>query len=438
MALTGTTLVTILVVLAVAVPVLLALAVCRISRGWLRGSVTVLGVLLSQVLAVGAAGLVANDEFGFYNSWSDLLGGGDGAPQVTVANGLVPKDGSQGSVATLAVPLPSPHPGSAATRSMNALVWLPREYAQPAYRSAKFPVVMMLPGQPGTPPGVFHQFDFARQATLAIEQHRVKPFVAVFPPIMIAPPRDTECTDVAHGPQAESWLVGNVRSALLRSVRATPDGRQWSVMGWSTGGFCAAKLLLRHPTEFHAAVGFGAYYDAETDRTTGNLFGGNDRLRRENSPLWLIQRPRSQPARLLIIVSRLDRAPDDGYTYADSKQMIEATQGVPGVSTLVLPQGGHNYRVYRPTVAAALSWLGTAGCPVARQPPAPPQGFAPGFPRHCRAQQPVLRTGRPQAHGDMMRIARGEGNAGTSGDEDQAGEPSLRRPDVAGQLRSAF
>jgi hypothetical protein len=59
-----------------------------------------------------------------------------------------------------------------------------------------------------------------------------------------------------------------------------------------------------------------------------------------------------------IIVSRLDRASYDGYAYADSKQMIEATQGTPGVSTLVLPSGGHNHRVYRPTVPAALSWLG--------------------------------------------------------------------------------
>jgi S-formylglutathione hydrolase FrmB len=220
---------------------------------------------------------------------------------------------------------------------------------------------MMMPGQPGTPQGVFHQFDFARQATSAIEQHQVKPFVAVFPPIMIAPPRDTECTDVPRGPQAESWLSRDVRGAVIRSLRVTPDGRRWSVMGWSTGGFCAAKLVLRHPTLFRAAVGFGAYYDAETDRTTGDLFGGNRRLRNENSPIWLIERPRPQPTRLLIIVSQLDRASYDGYAYANSKQMIEASQGTPGIATLVLPRGGHNYKVYRSTMPQALTWLGQNG-----------------------------------------------------------------------------
>lgn len=107
----------------------------------------------------------------------------------------------------------------------------------------------MLPGQPGTPEGDFSQFQFAQQATQAIRSGAVKPFVGVFPPLMIAPPRDTECTDVPHGPQAETWLAKDVRTAVLRDVRITPDGKQWSAAGWSTGGFCAAKLLLRRGSD---------------------------------------------------------------------------------------------------------------------------------------------------------------------------------------------
>ncbi|MDQ1482009.1 MAG: hypothetical protein QOF35_85, partial [Actinomycetota bacterium] len=53
----------------------------------------------------------------------------------------------------------------------------------------------------------------------------------------------------------------------------------------------------------------------------------------------------------------MDRDSYDGIFYADSKKMIEATRGHPGVSTIELPQGGHNYRVYRPTLPAALTWL---------------------------------------------------------------------------------
>jgi Prolyl oligopeptidase family len=357
-ALTGIALTMVLVALAVALPIVLAVVAWRVSRDRLRGALVLVGVLMCQTLAIGAAGVVANDQFGFYDSWSDLLGHGAAPAESPHVNALVPDDGSEGTVVALSVPLP----GSASKRRhappAKILAWLPREYRQPQYRTRRFPVTMMMPGQPGTPQSVFHQFDFARQATLAIEQHRVRPFVAVFPPIMIAPPRDTECTDVPHGPQAESWLFRDVRIAVTRSLRVSQDGRRWSAMGWSTGGFCAAKLVLRHPTLFRAAVGFGAYYDAETDKTTGDLFGGNRRLRNENSPIWLIQRPTPQPARLLIVVSQLDRASYDGYAYANSKQMIEVSQGTPGVATLVLPKGGHNYRVYRPTFPQALTWLG--------------------------------------------------------------------------------
>jgi hypothetical protein len=80
----------------------------------------------------------------------------------------------------------------------------------------------MLPGPPGTSEGDFSQFQFAQQATQAIRSGAVKPFVGVFPPLMIAPRRDTECTDVPHGPQAETWLAKDVRTAVLRDVRVTP------------------------------------------------------------------------------------------------------------------------------------------------------------------------------------------------------------------------
>lgn len=179
---------------------------------------------------------------------------------------------------------------------------------------------------------------------------------------MVDPPRDTECTDVPAGPQAETWLSRDVREHVVNSPRVTTDAHRWSTMGWSTGGFCAAKLLLRHPTLFNAAVGFGAYYDSETDKTTGRLFGHSQALRNENSPLWLIQhRPRATN-NLLIIVSKADRSSYDGRFYANSKTMIAATTGMPGVSTIVLESGGHNFRVYQPTLGQALTWLGrTAG-----------------------------------------------------------------------------
>lgn len=347
------------VVLTVVLPLGLVIAWRRFPRGLVGGALRFLVVVLCQALAVTGVGLAANSSFGFYNSWSDLLGGSGATSQGVSVNGLVPSDGSQGKIVTMTVD----QTGSGTAKAgppLTVLAWVPPQYDQLQFARTRFPVTMMLPGQPGTPAGVIKQFRFVQAATAAIADHSVKPFVAVFPPLMVAPPRDTECTDVPGGPQAETWLSHDVRDAAIKNLRVSTDPQQWSTMGWSTGGFCAAKLLLRHPTLFHAAVGFGAYYDSETDKTTGSLFGNSQRRRNENSPLWLVQHRRRSTTNLLIVVSKADKSSYNGKFYADSRTMIAATAGMAGVSTILLPVGGHNYRVYAPTVPQALAWLGRA------------------------------------------------------------------------------
>ena len=356
MSLTGTPLVVLLATLTIAGPLLLVLTWHRRKHRVVAAIVRFVGVVGCQVAAVALVGVLANNSFGFYNSWSDIIGGRTQLQHAVVANGLVPGDGTLGTVITLSAAQSGPV-AAGASRRLPVLVWVPPQYHQPQFKQTQFPVTMMLPGQPGTPEGVFRQFDFAAAATSAIDSGAVKPFVAVFPPLMVDPPRDTECTNIPNGPQAETWLFKDVRDAVLKRVRVSSRSQDWSAMGWSTGGFCAAKLLLRHRNLFNAAVGFGAYYNSEIDRTTGKLFGNSQQLRDENSPLWLIQHPGGILTNLLIVVSKQDTESYGGKFYADSRTMIAQTAGTPGVSTIILPTGGHNYRVYAATMPQALSWL---------------------------------------------------------------------------------
>ena len=179
---------------------------------------------------------------------------------------------------------------------------------------------------------------------------------------MIAAPRDTECTNIPGGPQAETWLSTSVREQVIRRVRADPAGAKWSALGFSTGGFCAAKLLLRDRNLFSAAVSIGGYFEAETDHTTGDLFKGSARLRQENSPLWLIKQPPQQQTNLLIVASKLDTDTwKPGAKYADTSKMVTQSAGIPGVATLLLNTGGHNYRTYGPTLPDCLTWLNRVG-----------------------------------------------------------------------------
>jgi hypothetical protein len=349
--LTGAPLTILLIIAAIALPIALAL-VWRRLPGRVGGALLRIGIILAcQVIAVFAAGIALNRAFLFYDSWDELLGHhrAGGAVAITDNGHLVPTDGSQGRISILTV-----H-GKVSGATEQVLVWLPPDYAA-VKAGTRLPVLMTLPGQPGTPAGIFKTLDLGRNATQAITSGQVKPFVAVIPPLSIAQPRDTECTNVPRGPQADSWLATDVKEAVIRHFRATAG--HWSTIGWSTGAFCASKMLLRHPTSFGAAVSIAGYFGAEEDHTTGNLFNHSRVLRNENSPLWLIKHTLTYPLHLLIITSEGDRESWRGVHYADAQKAVTAAQGIPGVSTIVLTSGGHNFDTYAPTVPPALAWLG--------------------------------------------------------------------------------
>jgi hypothetical protein len=343
-----------LIVAAVALPIALALAWRRLP-GRVGGTALRIGMIIScQAVAVLAAGIALNRAYLFYDSWDELLGHNRGGDQAAIAvtdeGQLVPADGSQGRIRILTV-----H-GKVSGATEQVLVWLPPQYDLASRSRTRFPVLMALPGQPGTPAGIFKTLNLGSNAMEAIKSGQAKPFVAVIPPLSIAQPRDTECTDVPRGPQADSWLATDVKEAVVRHFRVTPA--HWSTIGWSTGAFCASKMLLRHPTSFVAAVSIGGYFNAEEDHSTGNLFNHSRVLRNQNSPLWLIRHTLSYPVHLLIITSKGDRESWDGVHYADAQKAIAAARGIPGVSTIVLPSGGHNFATYAPTVGPALAWLG--------------------------------------------------------------------------------
>jgi pimeloyl-ACP methyl ester carboxylesterase len=320
----------------------------RRSRWGVAASVLSLTVL-AQLSAVAATFVVVNRQFDFYSSWSDLFGQRSGDPGAISVNGSLPP--GRGRLVVL------PVDGRASHTQSEMLAWLPPQYGERAYRHHRFPVVLFLPGQPEQPAGVFRGFQLGAAARSAMSADHVAPFVLVIPPLMIRPPVDTECTDVPHGPRAETWLATDVPRAITAQLRVDPPGRHWSVLGWSTGAFCAAKLLYAHPQQFAAAVGLGGYYQPTTQKAWPNLFGGRPSFERHNSPQWLYaHRSSGLTGRLLIVTSRQDRE-----SWVSSAKMLRATQDNPNVSRVVLPHGGHNFGVYRPTIGTSLRWLAGTG-----------------------------------------------------------------------------
>jgi hypothetical protein len=77
---------------------------------------------------------------------------------VADAGQLVSADGSEGRIKILTV-----H-GKVSGATEQVLVWLPRQYAAAAEANVRFPVLMALPGHPGTPAGIFKTLNLGNNA----------------------------------------------------------------------------------------------------------------------------------------------------------------------------------------------------------------------------------------------------------------------------------
>jgi dienelactone hydrolase len=236
-----------------------------------------------------------------------------------------------------------------------AFVYLPPQYFQEEFAHRALPATQVLAGVPGSDLGLLRSLDYPARLLTEIDAHRARPMVLVMMSPSVAPPRDTECTDVPAGPQALTFLAADVPEAVAASYRVQPRG--WGAIGFSTGGYCAAKLAMTHSETFSAAVTLSGYFRALQDRSTGDLWGGSAVVRRLNDLEWRLQHLPSPPVSLLVTTAR-DEAGPGGY--AASRRFLDlasSTGGAMRVDALVAERGGHNYATATAHLPRSLSWL---------------------------------------------------------------------------------
>lgn|GEM_PF-441735 len=351
---------------AIAIPVLLAVLWRRAPRNTRWGMpVLLVGVLLAQGSAVGAAAVSLNRTYGFYPTWTSLLGT-QMAPPVDQAgtslepNAVLRKRGpfkrlTSGSASDVGRYERVALKGAKSGISQTVIAWLPPQYDDRHYVKVRFPVVMVLGGAGVHISYVIDRINFADTASREIRSGRVAPFVAVFPEINVALPVDTECTDYPAGTQAFTWLRQDVRNWATSTLRVTTDGRLWSVVGWSTGGYCAALLHLRDPEGFGAAASVEGYFNPEPDSTTGNLgrlLKTDLPLAHESSPTWLVE---NRPPRWMhLLVMSSDKDPQ---SYPQARQFLRREQNVPGIQPYIVKDLGHSLNTYQTVLAPILDWF---------------------------------------------------------------------------------
>jgi S-formylglutathione hydrolase FrmB len=362
----------VLLLAAVAAVLLFAATIWLWPRLAERRARTVFGrvglLLATQVSLFCAAGLFINDAFGFYASWADLFG------QDQSQGVVVPQSAGEGSRGgTRVVVLADEHVAVAGSSkpsiggriqqvqvtgahshiSTTAYIYLPPQYFQSSSARRSLPVSVVLTGYPGTARKLITGLHYPQTAHQLAAAGKMKPMVLVMLRPTVAPPRDTECMDVPHGPQTETFLARDLPTQIAaRYGLRRPGG--WGIIGDSTGGFCALKLTMRNPDVYKAAVALSGYYKAPIDPTTGDLFGGSTKLEQENDLFWRL-RYLPHPAVDLLVTS----SKQGEHNYRATTAFIKAARNASPlrISSITLPSGGHNFNTWLREIPPALQWL---------------------------------------------------------------------------------
>jgi S-formylglutathione hydrolase FrmB len=357
-ALTSTSLLVVLGLLAAAVFAGLVLGWPRLRRRWAAMAARGSAVLVLNLLVLAFAGAALNDQFGFYVSWSDLAGAR--SPVTVTHHGASARTAAGAHVGHGL----SPAPYSAAPLTAGRLqhldvagvhsgvhapvtVLLPAGYS--ASSSTRYPVIEALHGFPGSSTSWVTGMGVQAALDGLVASHTIRPSIVVMPQINVPGHVDGECVNGPAGtPQLETWLARDVPEYVASHFRVETRRSSWAVAGYSEGGWCAAMVGLRHPDVFGGDIVFSGSFQPEFTRAY-RPFGATVPARYD-----LVRLARTAPPPLAMWVQS---SKPDGYSYPQTARFLKAVRAPLSVTTDLLKTGGHREPLWAAELPTALTWL---------------------------------------------------------------------------------
>jgi enterochelin esterase-like enzyme len=251
------------------------------------------------------------------------------------------------------VPVPGIRSGFAARP---AWVYLPPAYL--VSPRALLPVLVLIPGQPGSPRdwidggGLIHIMDAFASAHAGLAP------VVVVPDPLGRVLGQTLCVDSPAG-QAFTYLTVDVPSWISSALQVDPDPAHRAVGGYSAGGTCALQLAVNAPAVYPTFLDISGQ-DAPTvgsrKRTVAEFFGGDVAAFRRVNPLDVLASGRLAPTAIAGSVV----AGADDPRYRPQAQRVYAALLAAGIATryVELP-GGHSWVVWSEGLRHELPFLAT-------------------------------------------------------------------------------
>jgi len=334
-----------LVILLFAGSAALIVLAIRLRRWLVRAPV----ILLAMAMCAGAGIGLVNVYYGYYQTWGQLAADLSGS-YVPYRTNAMPRRGVDHIIAGRVVTMKLPGTRSGITRQ--GMVYLPPQYDEPRFAHTRFPVLELIHGSPGQPSDFFAHMDLAGLLDKLIGHHMMGPVIVVTPQMNVG--RDYQ--EGVDGPHArdDTYLTYDVRQDVLAHLRASTDPAQWGIAGYSSGGYCAANLALRHRAEFGAAAIIDGYF-RPTDGAAAAALGYNAAAEAANDPilaaLALTRSVSPLPAFWISVGT------EDPADVAAAQAFADALAGVQQVELVRQVGASHNFYAFRPAVAQAIAWM---------------------------------------------------------------------------------
>jgi poly(3-hydroxybutyrate) depolymerase len=304
------------------------------------------GALAIMVAMTGGVAAV-NFYYGYYTTWGEMWADfHGGAGDIGVISATTPAAALSGRLGWTTLP------GKLSGYSRRALVYLPPQYSQAQYARVRFPVVELLHGSPGSPLAWATVLQVSRVADTLLARHLIGPMVLVMPSINGT---GSDYQDCVNGPAVrdDTYVTTDVRADVLARYRVSHDPYEWGIGGYSSGGYCAANLALRHPRSFGAAAVINGYFRA-ADGPAATALNHSLPLETANSPLYLAER--LQPAAGPVPAFWVAAGTHDTSDYRPAAAFTAALNRVEQVPFFKL-NAGDTANAWAAALPAALSWL---------------------------------------------------------------------------------
>ena len=169
-------------------------------------------------------------------------------------------------------------------------------------------------------------------------KHLLGPMVLVMPAFN-AGNHFQECVD-APGKLDDTYISQDVPHDVRARFRVSALPAEWGIAGFSSGGYCAANLALRHRSSFGAAGVIDGYF-RPSDGPAAAALHFDPRAEARNDPLSLAAqlRPGAGPLPAIWVLAGSGNSKYD----KGARAFIAAVRAAEQVTFVLEPGSGHNF-----------------------------------------------------------------------------------------------